>query len=144
MSSSDSFDKPGVNRRDFLKDASLATGGLMLASLPFDLRALSGQPATTLKIALVGCGGRGSGAIVQALIADPNTKLVAMADAFRDRVDSCYSYITSSKVEESEGATSALKTQIDVPESNKFSGFRCLQKGHRSCRCRYSYQPSRI
>jgi hypothetical protein len=33
MSSSDSFDKPGVNRRDFLKDASLATGGLMLASL---------------------------------------------------------------------------------------------------------------
>ena len=57
MSSSDSFDKPGVNRRDFLKDASLATGGLMLASLPFDLRALSGQPANTLKIALVGCGG---------------------------------------------------------------------------------------
>ena len=128
MSSSDSFDKPGVNRRDFLKDASLATGGLMLASLPFDLRALSGQPATTLKIALVGCGGRGSGAIVQALIADPNTKLVAMADAFRDRVDSCYSYITSNKVEESEGATSALKTQIDVPESNKFSGFDAYKK----------------
>lgn len=42
----------------------------------------------TLKIGLIGCGGRGSGAAHQALNADPNVKLVAMADAFADRLAS--------------------------------------------------------
>jgi predicted dehydrogenase len=40
-----------------------------------------------LKLALVGCGGRGSGAAVQALTADENVELVAMADAFGDRIE---------------------------------------------------------
>ena len=40
-----------------------------------------------LKIGLIGCGGRGSGAAVNALGADKNCKLVAMADAFADRLD---------------------------------------------------------
>src|SRR5437763_15404458 len=39
-----------------------------------------------LKVALIGCGGRGTGAAVQALSADKNVKLVAMADAFEDRL----------------------------------------------------------
>ena len=41
----------------------------------------------TLKLALVGCGGRGSGAAVQALTADDNVELIAMADAFSDRLE---------------------------------------------------------
>ena len=40
-----------------------------------------------LKLSVVGCGGRGSGAVVQALTADENVELVSMADAFRDRID---------------------------------------------------------
>ena len=40
-----------------------------------------------LKLALIGCGGRGSGAAVQALTADKNVELVAMADAFADRIE---------------------------------------------------------
>ena len=49
----------------------------------------------TIKVALVGCGGRGTGAAMQALLTKQNVKLVAMADAFRDRIDNCYSALTS-------------------------------------------------
>ena len=41
-----------------------------------------------IKIALIGCGGRGTGAAVQALSTKQNVQLVAMGDAFRDRLDS--------------------------------------------------------
>ena len=44
----------------------------------------------TLKVGLVGCGGRGTGAAAQALAADPGTKLVAMGDAFMDKVEGSY------------------------------------------------------
>jgi len=44
----------------------------------------------SIKIALIGCGGRGTGAAMQALLTKQNVKLVAMADAFRDRLDECY------------------------------------------------------
>ena len=49
------------------------------------IRAIEGE----IKIAVVGCGGRGTGAVSQALEADPDVRLVAMADAFKDRADDC-------------------------------------------------------
>ena len=51
-----------------------------------------------IKIALVGCGGRGTGAAMQALLSKQNVKLVAMADAFRDNLDNCYTALNSDDI----------------------------------------------
>jgi myo-inositol 2-dehydrogenase / D-chiro-inositol 1-dehydrogenase len=74
-----------TNRRDFLKTSALLGSALAAPSLlPGDL---FGAPnSDTLKIGLIGCGGRGSGAADQALTADKNVVLVAMGDAFEDRL----------------------------------------------------------
>ena len=56
-----------VNRRSFLKRSSAALGTVALANLATERLALGASPGDTVKIALVGCGGRGSGAANQAL-----------------------------------------------------------------------------
>src|SRR5947209_19587901 len=71
---------PGATRRSFLK--SSAAAGAVLAVAP----AVHAGGSDTLRIGLIGCGGRGTGAAAQALNADKNVKLVAMADAFEDRL----------------------------------------------------------
>lgn len=66
-----------IERRDFLKKTGTAAG-VMAVGFP---SIISGQTVTNvLKVGLVGCGGRGSGAAAQALMADPNTELTALAD----------------------------------------------------------------
>ena len=82
----------GNSRRDFVKQSSLIAGGLMAAPLLSKANYFSGAD-DTIKIALVGCGGRGTGAATQALFTKQNVKLVAMADAFRDNLDKCYTNI---------------------------------------------------
>ena len=79
--------EPAVTRRSFLKNTSTAVaGGALLSSLPIERFALGASPGDTLRVALVGAGGRGSGAADQALNAGgEGVKLVAIADAFADR-----------------------------------------------------------
>src|SRR4051812_34071954 len=74
------------NRRDFLKASTTAVGGALAATLPLasNVHAAGGD---LLRIGLIGCGGRGTGAAAQALKADRNVKLVAMGDAFQNRLD---------------------------------------------------------
>jgi myo-inositol 2-dehydrogenase/D-chiro-inositol 1-dehydrogenase len=74
-----------TTRRDFIKTSAIIGGALMApAILPSRGFAADGD---TLKIGLIGCGGRGSGAAGQALKADKNVVLTAMADVFSDRLD---------------------------------------------------------
>jgi len=66
-----------IERREFLKKTG-TVAGVMAAGFP---AIISGQSVTnSLKVGLVGCGGRGSGAARQALTADPNNELTAVAD----------------------------------------------------------------
>ena len=59
---------PDLTRRSFLKNASTAmAGGALLGALPIERFALGAAPGDTIRIALVGAGGRGSGAADQAL-----------------------------------------------------------------------------
>ena len=103
------------SRREFVKQSSLIAGGLFATKFA-GANFFSGAD-DVIKIALVGCGGRGTGAITQALSTKQNLKLVAMADAFRDRLDDCYKALTS-------GDESAnVKGKVDVPEDRKFTGF---------------------
>lgn len=108
MKSSPQF--PVLQRRDFLTHSSLA-----MAAAAFDIfpSITNGKNAVEpLKLALIGCGGRGAGAASQALTADANLKLVAAADLFEDRLGSALG-----------GLQSKHGDQVDVPEARRFFGF---------------------
>lgn len=101
-------------RREFVKQSSLIAGGLLAAPILSRANFFSGAD-DTIKVALVGCGGRGTGAAMQALLARQNVKLVAMADAFSDRLEGCYKTLIN------EDPT--VKARIDVPAERRFVGF---------------------
>src|SRR5688500_13511473 len=86
-------------RREFVKQSSLIAGGLLAAPLLGKTNFFSGAD-DVIRVALVGCGGRGTGAATQALLSKQNVKLVAMADAFSDRLEQCYKTLISDDVAE--------------------------------------------
>jgi predicted dehydrogenase len=78
-----------VTRRSFLKSTSTAVaGGALLGALPVERFAHAASPGDTIRVALVGCGGRGRGAAAQALKTAGDVKLVAVADAFKNSLES--------------------------------------------------------
>jgi len=108
--------KKNPNRREFMKTSALLTGGLLAPSflVPWAYAA----PQNTLKLALIGCGGRGTGAVFQAFDTGHPIKLVAMADAFGDRLEGSYKPIM-----EKYG-----KDKVDVPQERRFVGFDAYKK----------------
>src|SRR5207253_3990590 len=100
-----------LSRRDFIKTSGTAALGTALSASLVPSRADEGG---SLRIGLVGCGGRGTGAAAQALGADKNVKLVAMGDAFRDKLESSLETLLKEK---------DIADKVDVPESRRFAGF---------------------
>jgi predicted dehydrogenase len=111
------------SRREFVKGTSLLAGGILAAPLLSRANFFSGSD-DTIKIAVVGCGGRGTGAAMQALSSKQNVKIVAMADAFKDNLDNCHTSLT----EEINNSIGALAKRLDVPEERRFTGFDGYQK----------------
>lgn len=109
-----------LDRRAFLKNTTIASGAILTAS-PQISSAFYANAADEIKVALIGCGGRGTGAAFQALSVKENVTLVAMADAFKDRVDKCYTSLMSDK-------NPKVKARVKVPEENKFVGFEGYKK----------------
>ena len=101
------------SRRDFIKQSSAVVGAGLAASLvtPGGVHAGADE---TIRIGLIGCGGRGTGAAAQALSTSGPVKLVAMADAFEDRLEGSLSELQKKE---------ALLDRIDVPVERRFSGF---------------------
>ena len=97
-------------RREFLKASALVAGGVMVSGYAW----AGGHSSVedTIKIALIGCGDRGTGAAFQALNTRFNLKLVAMADAFQDRLDNSYKLLSDK-----------FKDKVDVPKERQFVGF---------------------
>ncbi len=112
-----------TNRREFLKTSSLFTGGALLSSLPFSSFGYHNSNDDVIKIALIGCGGRGTGAAAQALSTKQNVKLVAMADAFSDRLEAAYTALTKRKYKNDAGEEVNVASKIDVPKERMFVGF---------------------
>jgi len=75
------------------------------------------EGADTIRVGLIGCGGRGSGAAGQALKADPGVVLYAMADAFADRLESSRGNLTNT-----------YGARVDVPDERRFIGFNAYQQ----------------
>jgi myo-inositol 2-dehydrogenase/D-chiro-inositol 1-dehydrogenase len=110
--------KAPLTRRSFLQTSSkIAAGGALLGALPVERFALGASPGDTLRIALVGCGGRGSGAADQALDRSGGVKLVAMADVFEDRLESSLKSLQGKH-----------KEKIEVDADSKFIGFDGYKK----------------
>lgn len=107
----------GGNRRSFLKKSGIALIGSTLAYHAGISAPSLGQKKPMLKVGLVGCGGRGTGAAAQALAADPDVILTAMGDVFEDRLDEAYEAILK---------VSGDKVKVD--KKNKFVGFDAYQK----------------
>ncbi len=77
---------PSHSRRDFLKKSTLAASGFSVSTLGIN-HAVHAAGNQEIKIGMIGCGGRCAGAALNAMDADPDTRLVAMADLFADRID---------------------------------------------------------
>jgi predicted dehydrogenase len=106
-----------INRRSFVKNTAISSGALL--TVPFSLDAMANSSNNKkLKLALVGCGGRGTGAVIQALKADKDVELVAMADAFKDNLEKSLKSI----LQELDG-----KIKVSVKEKNRFSGFNAYK-----------------
>ncbi|MCX8157790.1 MAG: Gfo/Idh/MocA family oxidoreductase [Verrucomicrobiae bacterium] len=104
-----------TTRRNFLKTSATAAGVVLAAGLP---RPGYTAEDNTIRIALIGCGGRGTGAAQNAL----NTKLgpvrlVALADVFENRLRGSYGELSRRFAE-----------QVDVPAERQFVGFDAYQK----------------
>jgi predicted dehydrogenase len=102
---------PALSRRKFLATSAAAT-----------LAAVSNVHAAgkdTLRIGLIGCGSRGTGAAAQALNADKNVKLTAMGDAFEDRL--------KGSLETLEG-DEKIAGKVDVKPEHRFVGFDAYEK----------------
>ena len=108
-----SNDKSNASRRDFLKTSSVATaaGASLLASLSAVQAAYTSYDET-IKIGMIGCGGRCTGAADQAMNTEGPTKLIAMCDAFGDRLDGSLETLKRKH-----------KDKVDVPEERRFVGF---------------------
>ena len=115
-------------RRDFIKQSTLAAGSLMAMPLVSNAAFFNSSADDSIKVALIGCGGRGTGAAMQALLTKQNVKLVAMADAFRDRLDDCYKNLMSDDLSDWSGAAGNVKDKVKITEETKFIGFDAYKK----------------
>jgi predicted dehydrogenase len=126
--------RPTLDRRDFVKTSAAAVGSLAAAPLSLSADAGPESPATDrarrqrpaadpIRVGLIGCGGRGTGAASQALQANHDVRLVAMADAFPDRVQSCFDTLTGNELAEDLGPERDIRDRIEVPREHRFAGF---------------------
>ena len=106
-----------TNRRQFIKAAGAASA-LSTIAIP---RVFARESDSAIQVALIGCGGRGTGAAADALrVTKAPTKLVAMADVFDFRLSDSH-YNLQQTFEET-------PDKVDVPEDQKFFGFDAYQK----------------
>jgi predicted dehydrogenase len=101
-----------LSRREFIALSAAAAGSVAMPSA-------RAQEGGTLRVGLVGCGGRGTGAAAQALQADKNTKLVAMGDAFADRLETSLKTLRQQE---------NLAEKLDVSPERCFVGFDAYRR----------------
>ena len=102
-----------ASRRKFIRDACTASAGMVITASARG----QGNRADLLRIGLIGCGGRGNGAAANALKADANTRLVAMADMFPERLKNSAEILQKNTGD-----------QFAVEEDHRFTGFEAYQQ----------------
>jgi myo-inositol 2-dehydrogenase / D-chiro-inositol 1-dehydrogenase len=105
------------SRRDFLRNSTAAAVGASIASRLGQVPTVHAAGSDQIRVGLIGCGGRGTGAADQVLRAAPNVKLMAMGDAFQDHLESSRSKLVEK-----------YKDLTDVPKERCFVGFDAYEK----------------
>ena len=102
-------------RRSFLRTTAAAATATSLANVVTAgrLQDPQGQAGDELRIGMIGCGGRGSGAISQALSTKGSTRLVAIADMFVDRLEGCLDALSEN---------ASFKGRVEVAKDKRFVG----------------------
>jgi len=108
--------KPAATRREFLKTSAAAVMGGGIAARLGDVPAVHAAGSDQIRIGLIGCGDRGTGAVDNAMEAAPNVKLVAMADVFTDRIETSLDVLKK------------LGREVDVPQIRRFAGFGAFEQ----------------
>jgi predicted dehydrogenase len=106
------------SRRDFLKGSTVAVAGATLAGGLNLARTAHAAGSGQIKAVLIGCGGRGNGAINDCLTANEAIKVVAVADAFEDRAKGAANGLRNGQ----------FKARVDLPEDRVFVGLDAYQK----------------
>jgi predicted dehydrogenase len=116
---SSSNDQNGVNRRSFIQTGgTIAAAAGAVGTMSFSSRSVHAGEDNTIRVALIGCGGRGTGAGSNALSVDNGPiKLVAMADVFPDKLSASHSTLSTQ-----------FKDKVDVPEERRYIGFDGYKK----------------
>ncbi len=110
-------DKTSASRRDFLKGSTAAAAGVALAGQASTARMVHAAGSDVITVALIGCGGRGNGAVSDSLNADPAIRVIAVADSFEDRAQG-----TAKRLRDQ------WKDRVDLPDERVFTGLDAYQK----------------
>ena len=118
------------SRRQFIKGASaIVAGGAVLGINQQVLRGAHVSGSDEIKIGLVGCGGRGTGAVAQALETKGKVTLWAACDAFADNMQRCLEDVKGQVEKGSKDKDSLFyESRVDVPSERQFVGFDGYQK----------------
>jgi len=108
-----------TSRRSLLRGGAAAAATALGAPYVKAGRAFRPGGEEMLRVGLVGCGGRGRGAAYNALMADPNVQLVALADTFPEPLADALKYLSERP---------ELAGKVDVPEDRQFVGFDAYEK----------------
>jgi myo-inositol 2-dehydrogenase / D-chiro-inositol 1-dehydrogenase len=108
-----------TGRRGFLQASTVAAATAAAASLSIQA-VVHASGSDTVKVGLVGAGGRGTGAAAQALSTQGNVKLTAIGDAFEDRAKSAANGV--------KGGLGNMADRVDVADDHVFWGFDAYQK----------------
>jgi predicted dehydrogenase len=116
MTESKPAGKSSSSRRDFLKTSTAAVVGGAVAAKFGGLPTVHAAGTDVIRVGLIGCGQRGTGAVDSAFEADPAVKLVAMGDVFKDHLDTSLELLNKKP------------DRVDVPEDRRFVGFDAFDK----------------
>ncbi len=109
--------RPRTSRRDFLKNSTAAVLGSSVAATFGAVPPVFPAGSDEIRIGLIGCGERGTGAASDALESSPGVKLVAMGDAFRDHLDKSLQELQKIAAD-----------KLEVPKERQFVGLDAYQK----------------
>ncbi len=104
----------GISRRDFIKTTSTAS----LVAMMSGGGALFAGGSDKIRVGVIGCGGRGTGAAMDCVRSTPGVVITALGDLFQDRVEGSYKKLTE-KLD---------RAQMEVPQDRRFSGFDACKK----------------
>ncbi len=108
---------PPFDRRTFVVASAATAASAVLASSAMARQTGAANTNPKLRVGLLGCGGRGTGAAADALTADPDVEIVAVGDVLAGRIDSACKYLGEQ-----------FPGRADVPNDQRFTGFDALDK----------------